>query len=663
MEGHEWTLALGGQNVASSMFIDAAVSGTGTGSAAEFEDCIFGITSLPPMQAYNCSFSATTSGGFTMSTAGAYRFIDCQSGVPGSSAPVFTKTAGQAITAEWRRWSGGITFAGLEVGDTLTVGGEMGTIDLGSPAGAVSVQVRGTYKAITNAGSASVNVDGAILCTDVATILADTGELQTDWADGGRLDLIQDIIAADVVNIDGAAMRGTDSAALAATALSTATWTAPPTGFLAATFPTTVASTTNITAGTITTVTTLTGHTAQTGDTFALANGPTGFAAIDTVVDAILVDTAVIGAAGVGLTAVALADATSDAVIADAIWNAATVTYGTAGTYGEHVESLSAGGDATEAKQDTIIASLALIPQSGGTTSWNSTALDAMADAVWDELLAGHVTVDSAGLVLNEWQDGGRLDLILDAASAPSAAAVATAVWQDTTAGDFTTVGSIGKSLFTAGVVPGAAGGLFIAGSNAATTFATLDVTGATTLAAVSATTVTTSGATTLASMSVTGQLDAGSLLVDTTTTLTGAVASGDITANIIGDITGNLSGSVGSVTTETTLDALVVTVGVAGVGLTDLGGMSTGMKAEVNAEVVDTLATDTYAEPGQGTPAATASLSAKLGYLYKAWRNRANQTATTYQLFNDDAVTVDHKLTVSDDGATAEKGEMITGP
>lgn len=77
-------------------------------------------------------------------------------------------------------------------------------------------------------------------------------------------------IAADVVNIDGAAMRGTDNAALAATALSTATWTGTlatniettnatvatnlnatissrmetytqPTGFLAATFPTDVA--------------------------------------------------------------------------------------------------------------------------------------------------------------------------------------------------------------------------------------------------------------------------------------------------------------------------------------------------------------------------------------------------------------------------------------
>lgn len=41
------------------------------------------------------------------------------------------------------------------------------------------------------------------------------------------------------------------------------------------------------TVANVTTVGTLTGHTPQTGDTYALANGATGFAAIDTVVDSI----------------------------------------------------------------------------------------------------------------------------------------------------------------------------------------------------------------------------------------------------------------------------------------------------------------------------------------------------------------------------------------
>jgi len=43
--------------------------------------------------------------------------------------------------------------------------------------------------------------------------------------------------------------------------------------------------------GDVTKVNTLHGHTAQTGDTYALANGSAGFVAIDTVVDAILTDT------------------------------------------------------------------------------------------------------------------------------------------------------------------------------------------------------------------------------------------------------------------------------------------------------------------------------------------------------------------------------------
>lgn len=47
---------------------------------------------------------------------------------------------------------------------------------------------------------------------------------------------------------------------------------------------------------------------------------------------------------------------------------------------------------------------------------------------------------------------------------------VAAAVWQDAVAGDFTVASSIGKALYTGNVVPGGAGGMFIAGTNAATT-------------------------------------------------------------------------------------------------------------------------------------------------------------------------------------------------
>lgn len=93
------------------------------------------------------------------------------------------------------------------------------------------------------------------------------------------------------------------------------------------------------------------------------------------------------------------------------------------------------------------------------------------------------------------------------------------------------------------------------------------------------------------------------------------------------------------------------------------VASLATQAKADVKTEAVAALATDTYAEPGQGAPAATATLAAKINYLYKSWRNKKTETITTFSLFADDASTVDQKATVSDDGTTTTIGEVATGP
>lgn len=140
---------------------------------------------------------------------------------------------------------------------------------------------------------------------------------------------------------------------------------------------------------------------------------------------------------------------------------------------------------------------------------------------------------------------------------------------------------------------------------------------------------------------------------ITTVTNLTNAATAGDFTstmktsigtavaasavASVTGNVGGNVTGSVGSLATQA--------------------------KADVNAEVVDALSTDTYAEPGQGTPAATLSLASKIGYLFKAWRNKSTQTSSAYNLYNDDAATVDQKATASDDGTVFTRGEVSTGP
>ena len=113
--------------------------------------------------------------------------------------------------------------------------------------------------------------------------------------------------------------------------------------------------------------------------------------------------------------------------------------------------------------------------------------------------------------------------------------------------------------------------------------------------------------------------------------------------------------------TAATLVDTAVI--GALGAGLTDLGGMSTAMKAEVNVEAKDVLDTDTHAEPAQGAPGATISTGAKIDWLYKFMRNRNTQTATQHNIYNDDASTIDHKRTVSDNGTTADMTEVVSGP
>lgn len=83
-----------------------------------------------------------------------------------------------------------------------------------------------------------------------------------------------------------------------------------------------------------------------------------------------------------------------------------------------------------------------------------------------------------------------------------------------------------------------------------------------------------------------------------------------------------------------------------------------------VDASVSSRLSsTATFAEPAQGAPGATLSVPDKIGYLFKAWRNKTEQTATRYALYNDDTTTLDHKATVSDDGTVFTKNEIATGP
>ncbi|MCK5605550.1 hypothetical protein KAR91_26895 [Candidatus Pacearchaeota archaeon] len=79
---------------------------------------------------------------------------------------------------------------------------------------------------------------------------------------------------------------------------------------------------------------------------------------------------------------------------------------------------------------------------------------------------------------------------------------------------------------------------------------------------------------------------------------------------------------------------------------------------ANVNAEVVDVLTVDTFAEPS-GVPAATSTLEDKLSWLFTLSRNKGTQTSTTKTLRNDADSGDIATATVSDAAGTFTRGEF----
>jgi len=156
-------------------------------------------------------------------------------------------------------------------------------------------------------------------------------------------------------------------------------------------------------------------------------------------------------------------------------------------------------------------------------------------------------------------------------------------------------------------------------------------------------------------------ELDAGNLPTDVAAIPTTAMRGTD-------------SGALASVCTEARLSELDAATGgkmanqvdvieTDTTSLNDTKIPDTISLAAINAEVDTALTTTTYAEPAQGTPGATISIEEKISYIYKFLRNRVTSTSTTISVFNDDAATVDHKSTHSDDATTYDRGEFTTGP
>ncbi len=130
---------------------------------------------------------------------------------------------------------------------------------------------------------------------------------------------------------------------------------------------------------------------------------------------------------------------------------------------------------------------------------------------------------------------------------------------------------------------------------------------------------------------------------------LPGAFGAGEA-GQIVGD---NLNATVGSRATQA--DILSDATPFAGANI-DAAITTRATPAEVNAEVLDVLNVDTFAEP-TGVPPATATLVEKIGRLHMALRNGLTITATK-KTFLDDGGAGEWSKSLADNGTTYTEGE-----
>lgn len=150
LTGEAWTLQLAGKSIANMHVRGAKVSGTSTGSGSDFHDCAMGTVTIGPCDIIDCRFTSKTSGGFTMQTAGDYTFHKCGSMVAGNDSPIFTfPGAGNTFISD-RAGSGGRQYEGMSAGDLASIEGWGQFIEGTCSGGAVTIRGCMTKSGITN---------------------------------------------------------------------------------------------------------------------------------------------------------------------------------------------------------------------------------------------------------------------------------------------------------------------------------------------------------------------------------------------------------------------------------------------------------------------------------------------------------------------------------
>ena len=338
-------------------------------------------------------------------------------------------------------------------------------------------------------------------------------------------------------------------------------------------------------------------------DTDLIDDGTSGLAKIATDVAATLVDTAVIGALGVGLSNIPW-NASWDAEVQSEVNDALVAV--------RLDELLAADSDIDGAAPPTV-------------------------GSVFHELLsktAGSFTFDQTTDSLEAVRDN-------QAASAPTAGAVADQVWNEAQA-DHVAGGSFGEIATEIAAIPttamrGTDGALTDKAGFSLSTAGILAIWHQLTAAIVTASTI-------------------GKLFKDN---INATISSRHASGAAVASVSGNVDGSVGSVTGAVGSVAGNVDGNVTG----SIGSLAAQAKTDVLAEINTALNT-TVAELAQGVPAKNPTIRTGMMLMYMALRNKldvATVATDTLEVHNDAGTRIAQKL-LTDDGADYSEAKMTSG-
>lgn len=202
---------LGSQDVDNSRFENLSLAGTQGGSTfmQPFRCNLTSLVSLRP-QAFQCCVA----GNITILSGTMLKFEDCSSLVPGNTAPILTLSAG-ATGLSIRDYSGGWELKSMTVDHTVSLETD-GQVILNADCTGGNLTLRGMMSITDNSGNVTITKDAVYNKQEARDVMkvaptagapaagsvdahlddieADTNELQTDWENGGRLDLILNAI-------------------------------------------------------------------------------------------------------------------------------------------------------------------------------------------------------------------------------------------------------------------------------------------------------------------------------------------------------------------------------------------------------------------------------------------------------------------------------------